>query len=229
MPTLRRLTGRCVFLRKGQVVCADTTAETIDRYLADVFEPADRDGVSRPLDFYRRGSVYDSSVRFQELRIASLEEGSGSSLRCGDSFRIDTVIQSERGAQPGMPLILVKQRAGRAGSPLFSPATPGTGFPSGLDSKPYPVRYGICHCPGSLHDNHRGESNGHDPGLRCPDRLPCTRRDSARPGFGKKSSGRSDLGVSFTGSRSIGKLTPKEQCNDDGCKSRSRKCGILLL
>jgi lipopolysaccharide transport system ATP-binding protein len=94
MPTLRRLTQRCVYLRSGQVVCFDPTPQAIDRYLSDTFQQ-NTSGNTRSLDYFRRGNTYESSVRFQSIQMTDEDGKPIDILSTGKPFRLEATLESQ--------------------------------------------------------------------------------------------------------------------------------------
>lgn len=94
MPTIHQLTGRCVYLSAGQVVCVDLTLPAVEHYLEDSF--ATKTSSAESLDYYRRGNTHESSVRFTRIQFLS-EDGKDEieTIRPGDPFCLEISLSSE--------------------------------------------------------------------------------------------------------------------------------------
>jgi lipopolysaccharide transport system ATP-binding protein len=92
MAAIRQLTSRAVYLHAGRMVCIDHTAVVTDRYQRDSVSAK----LEKPdsLEYYRRGKLCDSSVRFRRVRFLSDANQEVGTVQSGETFRVEATIEA---------------------------------------------------------------------------------------------------------------------------------------
>lgn len=109
MAAIRTLTEKCLYLQDGQIVSYDRTSETVDQYLADVLKHK----AIKPyeLDFYRRHSRKETTVRFVQVRINE-SKGQLAEILIGDSFTLFMTLESKKQVKEANITINLKKLQG---------------------------------------------------------------------------------------------------------------------
>jgi lipopolysaccharide transport system ATP-binding protein len=131
MAAIRQLTNWCVYLQAGRVVCTGHTALVTDRYRDD--SATTKQEARGSLDYYRRSTVYESSVRFRGVRFLSEAGEELTVLQPGDAFRVEATVEARESHERAcLSIWITNDRAERVCT-LFSgdanywfPIVPGT-------------------------------------------------------------------------------------------------------
>ncbi len=118
MATIRQLTTRCIYLQAGHVVCTDETSRVADRYLEDSVKlKQDRSG---SLEVFRRGNLYESSVKFRQVCFLTDSGQETGTFRPGDSFRIEATIEASEPHERACVSFWIANDRGERVSTFFS-------------------------------------------------------------------------------------------------------------
>lgn len=118
MAAIHQLTDRCVYLRVGRVACVERTPSVTDRYLED--SSAAKRQHPESLDYYRRESTSESSIRFRRVRFLTERGQDADSLRTGDTFRVEATVEAAQAHEHACLTFWLSNERGERVSTFFS-------------------------------------------------------------------------------------------------------------